>query len=653
MHFIAPHPPHPFRFIAASLACLAGASTLAAAVSLPAVLSDGAVLQRDAAVPIWGWAEAGEDVAVTFRGETYTTSASEDGRWRIELTPQPAGGPYTLEVAGETMITLRDVYLGDVWLCSGQSNMELPVERVKERYATEIASSANPQIRYFGVQQVADFEAPRDDVQSEGWLTASPETVLRFNAVGYFFARALQAEVGVPIGIVNASVGGTPIEAWMSEEALTAFPRELAEAHRWRDDALRREAQDRNEQILADWDREAAEQDRGLNGPTPWFALDLDVEGWPTLQVPGFWDEQGLEPMHGVVWFRREFTVPESMVGQPAMAYLGTIVDADETYLNGQRIGNTTYQYPPRRYEIPAGLLRAGRNVLTIRAFAHQNRGEFTPDKPFEITTGESTIDLHGPWQYQVGARLEPREALTFVNWNPLGLHNGMIAPLTPFPVKGVLWYQGESNVDEASMYEARLRALVMDWRRQRQDADLPFIWVQLANFLQPDTAPSESEWARLRDAQRRALDLPATGMAVAIDVGEWNDAHSLNKSAVGERLALEARRVAYGEDDLVSAGPLLRSAQREGSKVRLRFDHVGSGLIARGGYAPRHFAVSGPDGRFVKAEARIEGDSVVVWSPQVASPTHVRYAWADTPLGANLYNREGLPASPFEVNVD
>ena len=643
-----------WRRFGAALLCsgaLLGGSR--AEVRLPAVISDGLVLQRDVPATLWGWADPGEPVRVRFRDEEYQARADRTGAWSVSLTPQAAGGPFALEIEGGNSIQLNDVHIGDVWLCSGQSNMELPMERVKEKYAAVIAESENPQIRYFGVNTAYDFDAPRPDVESEGWKAANPQTVLGFGAVGYFFARALLDHLNVPIGIINASVGGSPLQAWLSEQALEKYPEELAEARRWRNDELIAQTEAANEAIYADWEERARTRDAGINADPPWYDPGFEPEDWPLMTLPTFWDEGGLEPMNGVAWFRRSFRVPTSLAGRSGMLYLGTIVDADETYLNGVKVGSTTYQYPPRRYQVPAGLLEEGENVIVIRAFSHSGRGSFTRDKPFHLVVGERSIDLRGEWRYKVGAVLEARPATTFIRWNPLGLYNAMIAPLTPMRLTGILWYQDESNTSRPGNYKELLTTLVADWRSQWNQEELPFIWVQLANFMETRDAPAESDWARLRDEQRRALEIPKTGMAVAIDVGEWNDIHPLNKKAVGERLALEARRVAYGEDSLVSAGPLLESARRMGERVRLTFDHVGGALVARGGGQLEHFAIAGEDGRFVRAEARIVGDEVEVWSEEVKRPTAVRYAWADNPESANLYNKEGLPASPFEVKVD
>ncbi len=609
------------------------------------------VIQRGESASIWGWADEKEAVKVTFRGEIYEATADDEGRWTVEIDPKEPGGPFELKVEGDNQIVLGDVLVGDVWLTSGQSNMEITMERVKERFPDEIANSANPMLRYYKVPTTYDFKAPQEDLQGGAWIEAEPGSILDFSAIGYFFAKAIEAEKGVPVGIINSSVGGSRIQCWLSEEMLADYPEALAEGRLWRDDDLIKQTEESNAKIYSDWDGRAQSEDLGLHGEMPWYEPALNDEDWATMTLPTFWDEGGLEPMNGVVWFRKTFSVPAELEGKSAMLYLGTIVDADETYLNGVKVGNITYRYPPRRYEVPEGLLKAGENVITIRAFSQSGRGSFTKDKPFDLVSGDTSLDLRGEWKYKVGAVLYERPGTVFIRWKPMGLYNAMIAPLLPLELKGVLWYQGESNAAEPEGYRELLETLVTGWRSEWQKK-LPVIWAQLPNYMETETEPVESNWARLRDEQRLALELEKSGMAVAIDAGEWNDIHPLDKKTVADRLALEARRVAYGESDLVSSGPLIRSAQRKGKVVSLSFDFVGEGLVSRSGELAG-FAIAGEDRDFVWAKARIEDGKVKVWNKKVKSPKWVRYAWANNPDEANLYNAVGLPASPFEVEVD
>jgi sialate O-acetylesterase len=339
------------------------------------------------------------------------------------------------------------------------------------------------------------------------------------------------------------------------------------------------------------------------------------------------------------------------MDGKPAKLILGRIVDADSVFINGTFVGTTSYQYPRRRYDIPPNVLKKGRNLIVVRVINSAGRGGFVPEKPYEIQTEKTTIDLKGLWRYRLGAGMEPLKSQTFIRWKPLGLYNAMIAPLLPYRIKGVIWYQGESNADRPAEYGALFPALIRDWREHWHQGDFPFLFVQLPNFMEPRAEPSESNWARLRESQLRTLSLPNTGMAVTIDIGEWNDIHPLDKKDVGWRLSLAAQRVAYGDTQVVSSGPLYQSMSIQGNRILLRFLDTGAGLIAKGGGELRSFAIAGADRHFVWAKAAIEGNGLAVWSDSVSNPVAVRYSWADDPEGANLYNKDGLPASPFRTD--
>ncbi|GAA4381202.1 sialate O-acetylesterase [Hymenobacter koreensis] len=624
-----------------------------AAIRLPRLIGDGMVLQRGTPVQVWGWADKGEAVAVSFQGKTYRATAGPDGKWRVQLPALKAGGPYEMTLKGSNQLTLRDILVGDVWVCSGQSNMELPMARVRDKYPDVVAQATNPQIRQFDAPTRYAVSGPQADLPSGRWTAATPQSVLQFTAVGYFFARELHAKYKVPIGLIRAAVGGSPAESWLSPEALKAFPAYQQRALQLKDSLTNVARVQQQEQATSNaWYRQLRQQDQGFaKGQTPWTSPSHNAADWKTINIPGYWADQGLGPVNGVVWFRKEVEVPAAMAGQPARLELGTIVDADSVYLNGQFVGTTSYQYPPRKYDLPAGVLKPGKNVLVVRVINSSGRGGFTLDKPYELRAGGQTLNLRGPWQYKLGARAEPLASSTFFQWQPGVLYNGMVAPIAPYTVKGVIWYQGESNTKQPREYQQLFSALITDWRRAWQQPNLPFLYVQLANFMEAKEQPAESSWAELRDQQRRTLAaVPHTAMAVAIDAGEWNDIHPLDKVTVGQRLALAARREAYGETDVAASGPLYQGMKVNGNKVTLSFSNTGGGLTAKGGEL-RHFAIAGPDQQWVWAQARIEGDQVVVWNEQVTSPVAVRYAWADNPQGANLYNRAGLPASPFRTD--
>lgn len=620
-----------------------------AQIKLPQVICDGMVLQREQAVSIWGWASQGEQVTLNFKGEKFRTSADKDGSWEIELPPQAAGGPYELVLNGKNEIKISDILFGDVWLCSGQSNMVLPMERVKERYPSEIENANFPEIRNFFIRTVSDLQGPREDLPSGKWVAADPDKVLGFGAVSYFFAHEIHKKNSIPIGIINASVGGTPIEAWISEEGLKGFPEVLEQVRQNKDTAYINEVIQRARAGRP----QRVEADKGLMEEVKWFDPAYLPKGWRNIYIPGFWEDQGLRDLNGVVWYRREIEVPESMTDIPAKLFMGRIIDADHVYVNGKEVGNITYQYPPRRYNLAPGILKAGKNTIVIRVTNTNGKGGFVPDKPYFISANGQEIDLTGEWTYKVGDVYKPVNrqvrGMSFQN-QPTALYNAMVAPIRKQAIKGFLWYQGESNAGNPGPYYKLLPALIGDWRDQWNDSDLPFLYVQLANFMDRTFLPVESHWAELRDAQLKALSVEKTAMAVAIDLGEWNDIHPLNKKDVGHRLALGARHLAYGENELVYSGPIYSSHEIRDNQIIVRFDHVGSGLISIDEEPLRQFAIAGADKIFEWAQAIIVNGTLVVTCKNIPHPVYLRYAWSDNPDGANLYNKEGLPASPFQI---
>ena len=627
-----------------------GASAIAQ-VRLPRLVSDGMVLQRDSKVKVWGWAGGGEKISVHFIDSVYTASADSAGDWSIVLAGLKAGGPYEMRIEASNVLTVKDIMIGEVWVCSGQSNMELTMKTVRPIYEDEIANAQNPFIREFTVPQTYDFNKPHQDLDSGSWQSATPATVLQFSAVAYFFGKELYEQYKVPIGLINTSLGGSPIESWMSEDALKKFPAAYMEAQRFKDPLLIRKIESEDRARIGKWYALARESDEGHKDPSRlWTSPSLKTSGWPSMKIPGYWMNTALGRVNGVVWFRKEFTVPVAMTGVSAKLILGRIVDADSAFVNGTFVGTTSYQYPPRRYEIPAGVLKEGKNDLVVRVINESGAGGFVPDKQYEIVAGGQTIDLKGDWQYRLGASMPPLASQTFIRWKPLGLYNAMIAPLLKYSVKGAIWYQGESNAGSPIEYRELLPSLIADWRQKWGEGDFPFLIVQLPNFMTAKEEPSQSDWALLREAQLRTLSTPNTGLAVTIDVGEWNDIHPLNKKEVGKRLALAAQKVAYGDEHVVSSGPIYRSMKVDGNKIILTFSSVGGGLVAKGGVL-KSFAIAGADMQFVWGDAKIEGDNVVVSSATIANPVAVRYAWADNPADANLYNKEGLPASPFRTD--
>ena len=619
-----------------------------AEVKLPRLIRDSMVLQRDVKIRIWGWASPGEKVKIDFNNIKSSTTTDATGKWLLLLPAMKAGGPYVMHIDAGNHLVLRDILIGDVWLCSGQSNMVHQMELHSVRYASEIAGANYPAIRHFLVPAVTNLNAPQDDLPGGSWKDANPANVREFSAVAYFFARKVYEKYHVPIGLINASWGGTPIEAWTSEEGFKNFPDLLGTVQKNKDTAY-----------INSLNRRTAtggrpkQEDKGLTGPIPWYDPAYVPKGWRTINIPGYWEDQGIKELDGAVWYRREIDVPASMIAEPAKVFLGRIVDVDYLYINGKLVGNTTYMYPQRRYHVPAGILKPGKNSFVIRVLNNFGKGGFVPDKPYQLIAGSDTIDLKGTWQYKVGQvnmplRYNGERGIALHN-QPTALYNAMIAPLVGYAVKGFLWYQGESNTGRADAYAKLQPAMIADWRNKWNEPDAPFLYVQLPGFMEMNYLPTESQWAAFREAQLSSLSVPQTAMAVAIDLGEWNDIHPDRKKEVGERLALAAGKVAYGEKELVYSGPLYQSAKTEGNKVIISFSNIGSGLMTNDGEEPGEFAIAGSDKKFVWARATIEGDKVIVWSDEIASPVYVRYAWADNPVNPNLFNREGLPASPFQ----
>jgi sialate O-acetylesterase len=637
-----------------------------AEVRLPAIVGSGMVLQRNEVVKVWGWAEPGEKVSVKFLKKNYSTITGKDGKWMVKLKPMNAGGPYTMEIKGNNVIVLNDILIGDVWVCSGQSNMTHYLGRHAERYAKEIAEANYPEIRQFYVPEKALLSGPIENVPDLKWVAADPKTVLDFTVIGYFFVKKLYDKYHVPMGIINTCVGGTPIEAWISEEGFKEFPDILKTVKQNQDTAyingLNRQAmQSRKGDGSAFGPKK--ETDKGLTGSVKWYEPAYQPLNWKRINIPGYWEDQGVRNLNGVVWYRREINVPKSMTGVEATVKLGRIVYADEFYINGQKVGNTTYEYPQRVYKIEANVLEPGKNLFVVRVTNQGGKGGFVPDKPYFLLAAGDTIDLKGDWYYRVGAVFQYRRFMgtggqmlrpVIAQQSPTGLYNGMIAPYTNYAVKGFLWYQGESNADNPNEYKKLLPSIIKDWRNHWQLGDLTFLIAQLPNFMDVNYSPEESNWAEIREIQlETALNTPNTGIGINIDLGEWNDIHPGNKKPVGERLALQAMKITYGEKDILSSGPIRKSARLEGNKIIISFDNVGTGLISGNGEELAHFAIAGEDGKYEWANAEIRNNEVVVWIDAIKNPKSVRYAWADNPDFANLYNKEGLPASPFQIKVE
>ncbi|SFZ92016.1 sialate O-acetylesterase [Flaviramulus basaltis] len=622
---------------------------VSAEVKLPSLISDGLVLQRNAEVKIWGWSSPEENINIDFNNTVYKTKANANGKWVFALNNLKAGGPYVMTISGTNTITINNVLVGDVWLCSGQSNMEISMQRVKPLYEDDIKSANNPKIHYIEIPKRYNFKEPQEDIEAVTWKEVNQDNILQFSAVAYFFAEELNKTYNVPIGIINSSLGGAPAESWLSEDALKEFPNYYEELQKFKNDDLIGEIQNYDNQNWKDWHYELFNKDLG-NKNNPWYSQNIDTTNWDGMEVPGYWDKEKIAGKNGVVWFRKDIEIPKSMLNKTLKLNLGRVVDSDSVYVNGTFVGTTGYKYPPRRYNIPSNLLVEGKNNITVRVINESGDGGFYLDKPYEIKSDDKTIDLKGIWKYKLGAEMPPKEGQTFIRWKPTGLFNAMLSPLLNYTIKGAVWYQGEANTKNPKEYETLFPALIKNWRAKFNQGDFPFLFVQLPNYQESNSHPTESSWAELRDAQLKTLSLPNTAMAVAIDLGEWNDIHPLNKKDVAKRLVLAARKLAYKEKNIVSSGPTLKGKKIKGNKIILKFDNIGSGLVAKGGEL-KEFAIAGSDQKFLWAKAVIKKNKIIVSSEAVKNPVAVRYAWADNPDKANLYNKENLPASPFRTD--
>jgi sialate O-acetylesterase len=618
---------------------------------LHTMVSDGMVLQRNENVKVWGWSEPGEKIAVRFLNHSYQTTVDSNGRWSVILMEHAAGGPYEMEIEGKVKIVLHDILVGDVWICSGQSNMQMPMERVKDQYANIVANTENPYIRQFDVPEHYDFNTPCENTENSKWESLSRDSILRFTAVGFFFAKQLYETYSVPIGLIKAAIGGAHVEAWMNRESLREHQEYIQAADRFSDDQYVKQLTQSEEIKEKQWYEQLDKADQGLQvAEFQWHAENYDDSDWKTMQIPSYWADEGLGITNGAFWFRKEVILPASLAGLPARLFMGRIVDADFVFINGELVGTTSYQYPPRKYDVPAGLLKEGKNTIAVRVISNRGKGGFITEKPYQLVFGGQTVDLAGEWKYRIGAFAEILPDKTFLHQIPVGLFNGMLSPIAEYTVKGVLWYQGESNTTKPEEYEGLFTAMIKEWRKTLKQDNLPFVYVQLPNYLERENMQAVNKWALLREAQLKALKVPDTAMIVTIDVGEWNDLHPVDKQDVGKRLAMAAQRIAYGEHNVVAMGPIYHHMEIQGNKAVLGFENIGKGLISKDCNKLHNFEMGGEDGIFYEADAYIEKNQVIVSCDKISVPAAVRYAWCDSPQDINFYNREGLPASPFRT---
>ncbi len=616
---------------------------------------DHAVLQRGVPIPVWGRTAPGALVTVRLAGEQASAQAGSDGRWMTRLGALPAGGPYSLSVASSAGVRRRitDVMMGDVYLCSGQSNMEYPT-RIASGYDSALYSAHNRLIRLFHVQRFRSA-VPRNTFGAGArWRVVSPQSVREFSAVCYLFGRDLQPAVGVPIGLIESAWGGSLIQAWIGPRQirrLGGFGRYLHLLSLYRSSP--RAAWRGWDRIAAHWWRR---HDPASSARIPWYSPSYDDASWATVVPIGtwrVWNVPQLQTFNGLVWLRKTFTLGAGEAGGKAVLSLGAIDQSDITWVDGVQVGASEGYDVPRLYDIPAGVLHAGRNVLAIGIFG--GAGLLSPASQLTLRLADGRlVRLAGRWRYRTSAPMSRTGQIPHVPWlNQFGLtdlHDGMIRPLGATRVRGIIWYQGESDADQPRAYARLLPALIRDWRRQF-GADTPFLIVQLPGFMAYHRKPRPSDWARLREVQRRVVaDTPRAGLAVTIDIGSRRIIHPADKADVGLRLALLARRMIYHQA-VVGSGPTPLAAWRSGAKVKVRFKTHGGGLESEESNRPIGFQLCDRAAHCAFIDARQRGHEVYLDASAMPAATLVRYCWDDSPI-CNLYDREGLPAVPFELPI-
>ena len=638
-----------------------------AEISLPQLFQSGMVLQRGKLIPIWGKAAPGELVTVRFNKKQYATTADAHGSWRINLPKMKAGGPYTLTVGNHV---LTNILVGDVWLLSGQSNIDVTIERVYPQYPQEIDAYENNDVRLFRVQNETDVHGVRDDIKptSINWKPLNKENAWLFSAVGYFLGKRMQEKTNVPQGIIVNSWGGTPIEAWISKDSLERdYPMLVKRAQFFQSDDYVKSQSQTNMQADRQWQKMLQESDAGIL--QNWAAPDCDDANWQSINQND-WSWRGC----GSVWLRQHIIINKEHAGKPARLLLGTLFDQDITYLNGKEIGHTYYQYPPRRYDIPEGLLKEGDNVIAVRFINKYGAVHFIPEKPYMLCFGDDrcsqnpmpkdVIPLAPTWKVNVGTELPncPSGDVSLQNI-PTTLYNAVLHPLAPYAINGVVWYQGESNTGNPAPYADYLKKLMGCWRDRWQDPKMPFVIVQLANYdgrqqsgfprpITPQTAPMNSGWAQLREAQRTAAKAdPRAELAVINDLGETVDIHSLRKKEVAERVALCFDRLIY--NNKVSLAPEVIAAEVQEGKIILTLDQP----IQAGDLYEFEVAAADGDKVFQNVKATAEDNRITLILPKGFHPMStvyaVRYAWKDNPATANVRSLTGLPMSSFEMKVN
>ncbi|WP_307299914.1 sialate O-acetylesterase [Flavobacterium sp. SORGH_AS_0622] len=614
-------------------------------VRMPLIFSDGMVLQRDKQIPIWGFADPNESVEIHFNKQIKKTQADKNGKWTVNLSPEKAGGPFELIIIGKNKITIKNVLVGEVWICSGQSNMEFQVYKTMNA-EKEIADSNYPMIRHFGVAQ--DLSGtPKDDLKQGKWEAANKETVGNFTAVGYYFARKLYAELKIPIGIINTSWGGTNVETWTSREAFQNSPEFKAMIADVPVVDIYSVFEIYKKSVLDNL-KKVQGFDVSLENENQFKDLNFQDKNWPEIKVPSLWENQQIGNIDGIVWMRKTIVLTAEQAKKEAVLHLAKVDDEDKTYVNGVEVGTNNLWDKLRVYKIPANVLKEGTNVIAVRITDYSGGGGIYGDPTdLKIDFKDTNLPLDGLWKFNV---VQVKIAIS-PNSYPSLLYNAMVNPLVPYAMQGVLWYQGEANVWRAAEYKKSFPLMINDWRTKFKQGDFPFYFVQLSTFDEfGGNSQKGSRWAELREAQSETLKLKNTGMVVTTDIGNAKDIHPTNKQDIGLRLAAVAMNNIYGKKQ-VHSGPTYKSQEIKGNQIILTFDNIGSGLSTPNNDELKGFEIAGADKVFHSAKAIIKDNKIIVSSDKVQNPVAVHYGWADDDTAINLFNKEKFPASPFRTD--
>ena len=602
------------------------------------IFGDGMVLQRNDSINIWGWSKPEDEVSVFLQGDEYNTISNKDGKWLVQTRHYSAGGPFNLKVKNSSEeLFCKDVYTGDVWLCSGQSNMHMKMKSVKENYPEEFNLKENKNIRFIEVPSQINFNETESDIKNTNWSVLNSKSIYKFSAAAYFFAKNLQPKLNVPIGLIVSAVGGSPVESWMSEKSALNYKT-----------VAKRLSEAKQEGFLQNLEKKYKENRNN------WF---LEAEG-KLINNDIFYQPKSFNhtykykwfPFHkhtGVYWFKKEFYLDEISLTDTRL-YLGKIGDSDSTFLNGKYIGNTSNRYVDREYWFPPKLLKKGNNTIEIKVYNFRWRAGFMFGDIMEFKSKQTNFRLMDEWYFADLCEMPSLKAGENKFWRPVGLFNGMIAPLKNLKLKGVIWYQGEANAKKglAFVYRDRFSNMIMDWRSLFEKKDLPFLFVQLPNYLKSNPNPSKSSWAMLRESQLMVSKEDNNGMITSIDIGEANDIHPKNKKEIGNRLAIEAMRLAYNDGSNLKFDTYVDQILFQDNQVKVFFSDQKINYKGKGNHY--NIAIAGKDKKFYWADIVLKKGILIARSERVDNPIAVRYAWSNNPGFPLLFNNFDIPVYPF-----